>query len=358
MFNYIFFRFHFLSSFLWRKVAVLFLVAVSFSCRSPESPTPVQLEYPEYFPAPVDIPSRNPLTLEGIELGRKLFFDPALSASGKVSCASCHVQSLSFADGQALSSVGVGAKSLQRNSPALINLAWMNHLFWDGGVKNLESVPFAALTNPNEMAGDLKEISNYLNENSAYRNAFEIAFGIDSISSAYVARALAQFQRTLISADAKYDRVQMGQESFSMDEIEGEKIFRTKCASCHIPPLFTDNQFHNNGPDSIFPLENENVRAGRYRVTLDSADIGKFKTPTLRNLKFTFPYMHDGRFATLDEVLAHYQTGILHSTTLDEDLRNLKLSDDEVRSLGAFLKTLNDKEFVNNPIHSNQGMSR
>lgn len=323
---------------------LLFLVCVA--CTIKDSPTLIKLDLPDHFPKSIDSPKRNLLTKEGINLGKKLFFDSNLSSNGKVSCAMCHIPKLAFSDGQKLSSAGASQEPLKRNSPALMNLAWMNSFFWDGGVKNLESLPFAALTNPDEMGANLKNIVDYLNQNSDYKKQFRSAFDIDTISSAYVARALAQFQRTLISSNSKYDKVQNGEAILTEEELLGEKIFILKCSSCHIPPLFTDNMFHNNGLDSSFPTANEDVRAGRYRITLDSADLGKFKTPTLRNLKFTSPYMHDGRLATLEEVLNHYQKEIKSSPTLDAELSNMDLDEKEIKLLVTFLSSLNDEGFV------------
>lgn len=326
------------------NISLVFLVCLA--CSTKNRPNVVELDVPDHFSKPIDSPKRNPLTKQGIDLGEKLFFDTNLSSNGKVSCASCHIPKLSFADGEKLSSVGASHELLKRNSPALINLAWMNTFFWDGGVKNLESLPFAALTNPDEMGANLKDIVYYFNQHDDYKKKFKNAFDIDTISSAYVARALAQFQRTLVSANSKYDQVQKGQVSFSQEELAGEKIFTQKCSSCHVPPLFTDNVFHNNGIDSIFPSANEDVRAGRYRITLDSADLGTFKTPTLRNLKFTSPYMHDGRFSTLQEVLLHYQNGIKNSSTVDQGLLSSSLEERDIKLLLTFLSTLNDNDFV------------
>jgi cytochrome c peroxidase len=331
------------------KLVNTWLLFLTFAaCVTKDGRTGVELDVPDHFTKPIDSPKRNPLTKQGIDLGENLFFDTNLSSNGKVSCASCHIPELAFSDGQRLSSAGASHELLKRNSPALINLAWMNNFFWDGGVKNLESLPFAALTNPNEMGANLKDIVDYLNQQDDYKKQFKNAFVIDTISSAYVARALAQFQRTLVSANSKYDQVQKGKTSFSQEELAGEKIFTQKCSSCHAPPLFTDNVFHNNGIDLIFPSANEDVRAGRYRITLDSADLGKFKTPTLRNLKYTSPYMHDGRFSTLREVLIHYQKGIKNSLTVDQGLLSSSLEERDIKLILTFLSTLNDNDFVEN----------
>jgi cytochrome c peroxidase len=332
----------------FKLVNISLVLLVCLACSTKNRPTVVELGIPDHFPRPIDFPKRNPLTNQGIDLGEKLFFDTNLSSNGKVSCASCHIPKLSFSDGKKLSSAGASHELLKRNSPALINLAWMNSFFWDGGVKNLESLPFASLTNPDEMGANLNDIVGYLNQSDDYTKEFKNAFEIDTISSAYVVRALAQFQRTLISANSKYDQVQKGQVSFSQEELAGEKIFTQKCSSCHVPPLFTDNVFHNNGLNSYFPRANEDVRAGRYRITLDSVDLGKFKTPTLRNLKVTSPYMHDGRFSTLQEVLIHYQKGVKNSSTVDQGLLSSILEERDIKLLLTFLFTLNDNDFVEN----------
>jgi cytochrome c peroxidase len=332
------------SNFKLINTCLIFLICTA--CTSIDSVTSVKLDVPDHFPQPVDSPKRNSLSQEGIDLGGKLFFDSNLSSNGKVSCSSCHIPNLSFTDGRKLGATGASKELLKRNSPALINLAWMNSFFWDGGVKNLESLPFAALTNPDELGANLNDIVEYLNSNIEYKKEFKTAFGIEAVSSAYVARALAQFQRTLISANSKYDQVQKGEMHFTKQELDGQKIFQFKCASCHTPPLFTDNSFHNNGLDATFTNANEDVRAGRYRITLDTADLGKFKTPTLRNLKYTAPYMHDGRYSNLNEVINHYQNEIIKSETLDARLIDLKLDKNEIQPLLTFLSTLNDEKFA------------
>ncbi len=326
---------------------MLFLLCLVTSCSSTNTHTPIR--YATHFPAPQPSPTRNPQTEKGIALGKKLFFDPVLSRSGKISCASCHLPSMSFSDGKATSTAGESGKPLARNTPPLINLAWQNRFFWDGGVKNLESLPFAALTNPNEMGTDLRQLVQYLNDHVAYRKAFEEVFDIPRVSSAYIARALAQYQRTLVSDNSFYDKAQQDTSLQSPSFKKAMKIFTNKCGNCHQPPLFTDHHFHNNGLDSHFPTANEDERAGRYRITLDSADLGKYKTPTLRNLVFTAPYMHDGRFASLTEVLDHYQSGVNHSPTLAPALQSLTLTPSDRENILYFLHTLTDSSFVSNP---------
>lgn len=194
--------------------------------------------------------------------------------------------------------------------------------------------------NPHEMGADLSEICQKINKDKSYRNNFQEAFGIDSVAPAHISRALAQYMRTLISADAKYDSVQLGLAHFSKIEMQGKKVFTTNCASCHTPPLFTDNQFHHNGLAQIYSVDDLSLTTGRFRITRDSSDLRKYKTPSLRNLSITAPFMHDGRFGGLDEVLNHYQN--LNSANQNQDLlvEKIKFSDTEKLALKAFLKTL------------------
>lgn len=240
---------------------------------------------------------------------------------------------------------------LTRHAPALFNLAWaQNGLFWDGGAKNLESLSLGPLRHPDEMAADLHTLPAELQQIPDYPPLFEAAFGTDSITTAHILRALAQFQRSLVSFSARYDSVQAQKAVFSSLEKRGYQVYQENCSGCHTEGLFTDNDFHNNGLDSRFPTDWENPRQGRYRITLDTADLGKYKTPSLRNLAFTAPYMHDGRFSTLEQVLDHYQNGIQSSPSLDTLLtEGIRLNASERRALIAFLKTLNDHAFVRNP---------
>ncbi|MDW7690987.1 cytochrome c peroxidase [Flammeovirgaceae bacterium SG7u.111] len=309
---------------------------------------------PPYFADSIPYPARNPFSPEGITLGKQLFFDPALSANGRISCATCHQPQRAFSDGLPLSNLGSSQETLARHTPALINLAWNKGLFWDGGVKNLESVLFAPLSHPDEMALPLKELVTKLKNDPTYPEQFREVFG-NSIQVAYVARALAQYQRSLISANAKYDQVVLGKEGveFLALEKKGLALFEEKCISCHPAPFFTDHGFHNIGLDSLYPTERENPLQGRYRITLDSADLGKFKTPTLRNITLTAPYMHDGRFATLEEVLDHYSEEMKQSKTLDSTFLDkngkigIGLDEKEKEALLSFLHTLTDSGFVN-----------
>lgn len=324
----------------WIIILALCLSSCDKSQPSPEPP----ISIPGNFPALPATPD-NPLTKAGIALGRMLFYDTRLSGNNKLSCASCHQQQLAFADPFALSNIGVSGKQLHRSAPALINLAWAtNGLFWEGGSTNLESQALGPLTNGDEMAQNLYELVAELNEVPAYVSMFKAAFGED-ISIANIVKAIAQFERTLISGNAKYDK-----GIFTLQEKQGLLLFNQHCRSCHAGELFTDNRYHNNGIDNDFTNSAlEGIYQGRFRVTYDSADLGKFKTPTLRNITLTAPYMHDGRFHTLQEVLQHYNNGIQLSPTTDTMLLNKKtLSSADQAAIIAFLQTLTDSSFIHN----------
>lgn len=318
----------------------MIIILSIWGCHSPSSYTN-KLQYPDHFPPHIAPPARNELTSTGVALGKALFFDPALSANGNISCATCHQPELSFSDGKKLST-GHNGILLKRHTPTLINLAWSEYFFWDGGVKNLESLSFAALMNPNEMGTDLTELSKNLNAHPTYPAQFKKAFGIDSISSAYTSRAIAQYMRTLIFAQSKYDSMRQQKITFSAKERKGMAVFQNNCAACHPPPLFTDHGFHHNGIQQSYSTEDISLSTGRFRITQDSSDLGRYKTPTLRNIMLTAPYMHDGRFKSLEEVLDHYRT--LDSTNRNQDQRlaNLHFSSEEKKYLIAFLATLTD----------------
>ena len=302
----------------------------------------------------VPYPERNPFTEEGISLGRKLFYDPILSANNQIACATCHMQGMAFTEGSSLSVRGVSDKELERHVPAIINIAWHKGLFWDGGVKNIESLSFAPLTHEDEMGQDMIELVEELQAIPDYRAHFKRAFGIDTIHTAYIVRALAQFQRTIISDNSKYDQFMRHEEGVTLNELElkGMQVFEVKCSSCHQGAFFTDFLFHNNGLNDTFPMEPEHKAQGRHRVTLKLEDLGKFKTPTLRNIMLTAPYMHDGRFKTIDEVLNHYDSGMLSSLSLDslftarKPKPGVSLDHAEKEAIKEFLHTLTDYSFI------------
>ena len=326
---------------------------------SPRGPIPVSLDIPQvlaqYLPAPL-IPANNPLTVQGIELGRKLFFDPILSGDGTQACASCHAPEFAFTDTNRFST-GIDGLMGDRQSMALFNMAWNfgEKFFWDGRAIGVEEQAFGPVVNPIEMHNTWANAVSTLQNNSTYPALFNAAFETTIIDSVLVAKAIAQFERTLISGNAKFDKYLAGQVALTPEEASGFNIFMTEeggdCFHCHGSagnPLWTDNSFRNNGLDATF------TDLGLAKVTGNAADNGKFKTPSLRNLSYTAPYMHDGRFNTLDEVLEHYSTGVVLSSTIDPDMQfsgqgGVQMTPQEKSDLKAFLLTLNDPDFINNP---------
>ncbi len=305
------------------------------------------LKLPANFPAPVYNFKSNPLTKEGFELGRKLFYDPLLSRDNTISCGSCHIQPNAFTHHGHDVSHGIDDQLGTRNSPPIMNLAWSKFFFWDGGVFNLDLQPIGPIENPVEMDEHMPNITAKLQQSGIYKSLFKKAFGTEEITSAKMLKALSQFMLQCVSANSKYDKfVRNEGAKFTADELAGKLIFQQKCSSCHATDLFTDNDFHNNG--LIPSMVND---SGRYRITLNEKDWYLFKTPSLRNIAVTAPYMHDGRFRTLSAVLDHYSSAVQKSATLDKRLINgtktgIPLSADEKVKLIAFLNTLTDMEFL------------
>lgn len=324
-------------------------VFVLIGCESKIQTLPVS---PENFP-PIKVPERNPLTNEGILLGEILFNDPILSTDSSVSCSSCHIKSYAFTDRKALSDLGVSGNTLFRNTPTIVNVAWSPTLFWDGGAKDLESQTFGPLMHPDELGDQPLVVIGRINSSEEYRRRFKSAFQVDSVTGKYIARALAQYQRTIWSADSDYDRFINGDFELSSEQMKGYQLFEEYCKSCHPAPLFTDYSFHNIGLDTTYNNENERVEFGRFRISHDSVDFGSFKTPTLRNISITFPYMHDGRYNSLNEVINHYSSSVKETEFTDEILLNQRINQkekelfttEEKESLVEFLKMLTDPGF-------------
>lgn len=313
---------------------------------------------PGNFPVPIYGPEKNPPTREAFELGRTLFYDPRLSREGTISCGSCHQQFAAFANAGHTLSHGVDGQHGTRNAPALQNLRWKPNFFWDGGPSNIETMPLAPITNPVEMDETLDNVLRKLNADASYRRRFaEVFGGSGPIDSYQFLRALAQFSAALTSANSRYDHYARGESggTLSEQELRGLAVLRQKCGSCHAGELFTDESFRNNGLDSRFPLD-----SGRAHITGRGTDVGRFKVPSLRNVLHTAPYMHDGRMATLSEVLDHYDHGMVDSGTLDAQLRRpgqapgIPLTAPERTQLLAFLAALTDEEFLRNPQLSEQ----
>lgn len=352
----------------WIVYSLLFVFCFSCSNESTETntyvPTPSPLQIPQLFQdniiSPV-IPIDNPQTVEGIALGKKLFFDNILSGNNTQACASCHNPANAFTD-PARFSVGIDGSIGTRNSMPLFNMAWNydEKFFWDGRVFSLEHQALEPVTNPIEMNNIWETVVTRLQQHPEYPQLFEQAFGTIPITKELTTKAIAQFERTLISANSKFDRYLQDLAALTPQEENGLNVFmdETKgdCFHCHgnpNNPLWTDNIFHNNGLDATFS------DLGLGEVSGDPADNGKFKSPSLRNLAFSAPYMHDGRFNTLEEVINHYSEGLQDSPTIDPlmkkvDEGGVHLTVQDKADLKAFLLSLSDPSFINNPAFNNQ----
>jgi cytochrome c peroxidase len=341
-----------------------FAIMISaWSYSSETVPTgPYQFIYPANFGNRINVPEDNPTTKEGVYLGRLLFYDTRLSTNSTLSCGSCHQQSKAFTDGKALSE-GVDHALTARNSMSLVNLLWARKFFWDGRAASLEDQAIFPMTNPHEMGQSLDESAKKISQVEAYRSVFKIVYGDEHATGERIIKAITQFERTLISANSKYDQYLRGTYKPTEDELKGMALFTTgpqpekgirgaNCAHCHGGVKNYMELFHNNGLDSI------TKDAGIETLTGLSSDRGRFKVPTLRNIALTAPYMHDGRFKTLDEVIDHYSEHIQESASLSTFLRgesnepsgrSLKLLPHEKKEIIAFLNMLTDSSFVNNP---------
>ena len=328
----------------------------------PEKFTPYHFQMSAMFPIP-DLPRDNPLIEERVRLGEKLFHEPALSHDGTLSCSSCHKENAAFADPRRFS-MGVRDQRGVRNAMPLFNLAWKNSFFWDGRAPALRAQALMPIQDHTEMDESLTNVVVKLTHprpqtpdpRPDYPELFEAAFGSPEITSEKIGLALESFVLTLTSFDSKFDRAARGQEKLTPEEQRGLELFMTEydprrqqygadCFHCHGGALFQSQAFGNNGLDSEFK------DIGRAKVTGKDSDKGKFSVPSLRNIALTAPYMHDGRFRTLDEVIEHYSTGMKRSATLDPNLAKhpdggVPLSDADKKALVAFLKTLTDEKFV------------
>lgn len=305
---------------------------------------------PVNFPVPTYNFAANPVTKQGFELGRALFYEPRLSRNNTITCGSCHIQSSAFTQHGHDVSHGIDDRLGTRNSPPIMNLAWNKAFMWGGGVYDLDLQPIAPITAHEEMDENLGNVFAKLQAMPKYTAMFKAAFGSEEVTTAPFMKALSQFMVMCISSNSKYDKVMRKESSavFTSEEMEGYNLFKDKCASCHSEPLFTDGSFRNNGlaPSAINDL-------GLYTATLKDSDRYKFKVPSLRNLKYTAPYMHDGRLLSLNAAIEHYNSDVQKTPNLDALLsQNAKigitLSTIDKTKIIAFLMTLSDEEFINN----------
>lgn len=350
-----------------KNILCISLLLLLISCKkdkmgdlvdTPYSPTTATFNIPPNFPI-LEQPEDNIMTKEGIDLGRHLFYDTRLSANDSQSCASCHFTSGSFTDNKAVST-GVDGIAGTRSSMSLMNSAfYTNGLFWDGSVSTLEEQALLPVEDPIELHHSWIEVVQVLKDDNNYPSMFRQAFGIEDksdITKELAVKALAQFERSLLSSGtSKYDifiNSEPGsfflsdQEQLGLDLFFDIEMPDAECGHCHSPPLFTSNDYENNG----LQIENEDgYDVGRYLTTGIGIDSGRMRIPTLRNIEFTAPYMHDGRFQTLEEVMDHYNSGGHPSRSKSTLIRPLGLDEEQKAAIIAFMKTLSEPDFLSNP---------
>lgn len=341
-----------------KNISYLLVCALLFSCASDYDDAeqyqniPIDFQVPSNFPPLQYDLANNPLTEKGFELGKKLFYDGRLASDGVVSCGFCHIQADAFTHHGHSVSHGVGDNIGTRNTPPIQNLAFQNIFMWDGAADHLDLQPIIPFTSPIEMNGNFSNAIAMMKTDPVYVKLYKQAFADGQINTENMLKALGQFMVLTVSSNSRFDKYRRNEPGgvLTNDELQGYALFNQKCATCHATDLFTDNSFRNNG----LPI-NPNVNdVGRYRVTEQVQDRYKFKVPSLRNVEKTAPYMHDGRFYTLEAVLDHYSNGVQNTQNLDPILNTnstlgISLTQTEKNKLIAFLKTLTDNQFLTNP---------
>lgn len=349
------------------KSGVLFIwLVVFFACTpsdnpQPFQPTPYQIEIPYGFPTNLNIPEDNPMTVEGVELGRLLFYDGRINGRNHtdslMSCSSCHKQENSFEIGLPRPfPVGITGQPTHHVMLPMINLVWnMGNYGWNGSVNSIENDVIGVISDPSEFDSSPEKVVNAIKNIPGYPELFQKAFGTNEVTVDRIAKAIAQFVRTLISANSKFDKYMRGEVQLSPEELRGFVLFTTEegadCFHCHGGdgnPLFTTNKFYNNGKDSVFTDPYD-----RFSVTGDLMEKGAYKATTLRNIRLTGPYMHDGRFETLEEVIEFYSHHLVSTPYVDPLMHHLvnggtQLTPQEKSDLTAFIKTLEDEDFLTN----------
>lgn len=337
------------------KFILLFILPLLWSCSDNDDnyvDVPINFKVPSNFPPLTYDIQNNPITQKGFELGRKLFYDGRLSSDGTISCGFCHEQRNAFTHHGHTVSQGVNGQTGTRNSPSIQNLAYQTSFMYDGATEHLILQPIIPITNPIEMNGSFNQIVAMMNADAAYKKLFALAFPGKPINTENMLKAMGQFLAMVTSSDSKFDKYRRNEPGgiLTQEELEGYAIFNQKCSGCHATDLFTDSSFRNNGL-TVNPIVND---IGRYRVSLNDADKYKFKVPSLRNVEKTKPYMHDGRFLSLEAVLDHYSSGVVNSATLDPSLNNsgtlgIPLTASEKTKIIVFLKTLTDNQYLTDP---------
>lgn len=346
-----------------RRLVYFMILIVFISCNDEEfgsdsyedlqqqnfDPVYLDLEIPSNFPEPTyDIENNRP-TQAGFELGKKLFYDGRLSSTGVISCGFCHIQDFAFTHHTHIVSHGVNGALGTRNAPSLQNMMFMESFNWDGSVSHLDLQPIVPITAEVEMNETVTNVLQKLKNDPDYINAFKQAFENGEIDTNNMLKAISQFVITMVSGNTKYDRVMRNEgNTFTSAELSGKSAFEQKCAGCHAGSLFTDQTYRNNG----LPIDPQYNDIGFKRVTGEETDKYKFRVPSLRNIAVTFPYMHDGRFQNLRDVLDFYDNGVEPTENLDEQLiqdngqLGISLTEEEKDQIIAYLNTLTDDDFL------------
>ncbi len=332
---------------------LLLILPLLWSCSNDQDDVyqniPLEFKVPSNFPPLAYDLVNNPPTQKGFELGKKLFYEGRLASDGIVSCGFCHIQEDAFTHHGHSLSHGVNDAIGTRNTPSIQNLGFQTSFMYDGATTHLDLQPIIPFTSPIEMNGDFSKAIAMMKADAEYQKLFRLAFTDGQINSENMLKALGQFMLMVTSSNSRFDKYRRNEAggTLTQQELDGYAVFNQKCASCHATDLFTDNSFRNNGLP-VNPLIND---VGRFRVTQLAQDLHKFKVPSLRNVEKTAPYMHDGRFLTLEGVLEHYNSGVGNSTNLDPILNTngrlgIALTPTEKTQLIAFLKTLTDTQYL------------
>tara|TARA_B110000046_G_scaffold88676_2_gene96779 strand:- start:21939 stop:22970 length:1032 start_codon:yes stop_codon:yes gene_type:complete len=329
------------------KKNVIALLVVFFFLLSFRQVSKVVFQFPDLFPAPTYDFKNNPLDSNKIELGRLLFYDAILSKGNSISCSTCHSPFNAFAHNDHNLSHGVNDKIGIRNAPVLFNLAWQPSFMWDGAVNHLDMQALAPISSATEMGNNIVNVVNKLQNDPFYRDKFYGAYGDSIVTGEKVLKVLSQFQLTLVSANSKYDKVKRGNGEYTYQELKGYKLFQNNCNTCHQEPLFSTYGLAQN----FIAIDSSLNDYGKGAISKSKEDSLLFKIPSLRNLEYSYPYMHDGRYYELNMVLNHYISRETKLKFKKGGLEKINLSEDEKVDLIAFLLTLNDKEFVFNTKH-------
>ena len=335
------------------KIVLFLILPFLWSCSNDQDDVyqnlPLEFKVPSNFPPLAYDLTNNPPTQKGFELGKKLFYEGRLASDGIVSCGFCHIQEDAFTHHGHSLSHGVNDAIGTRNTPSIQNLGYQTGFMYDGATTHLDLQPIIPFTSPIEMNGDFSKAITMMKGDADYQKLFRLAFADGQINSENMLKALGQFMVMVTSSNSRFDKYRRNETGgiLSQQELDGYAIFNQKCATCHATDLLTDNSFRNNGLP-VNPLIND---VGRFRVSQLAQDLHKFKVPSLRNVEKTSPYMHDGRFFTLEGVLEHYNSGVENSATLDPILRSngrlgIALTTTEKMQLIAFLKTLTDTQYL------------